>query len=81
MWFTDENVFAVEPLFNSQTDRPYVKVGTKKRNIIATHAIKSVAGYTFIFQQDSTSMAQLLQCATSDFTARDLGPLNRPDLS
>ena len=33
IWFTDEKVFTVEPPFNSQNDRVYAPVGTKKRHI------------------------------------------------
>jgi transposase len=41
IWFTDEKVFTVEPPFNSQNDRVYAPVGTKKRLIDPSRLLRT----------------------------------------
>jgi len=41
IWFTDEKVFTVEPPFNSQNDRLYAPVGTKKRLIDPSRLLRT----------------------------------------
>jgi len=41
IWFSDEKVFTVEPPFNSQNDRVYAPVGTKKRSIAPSRLLRT----------------------------------------
>lgn len=41
IWFTDEKIFTVEPPFNSQNDRVYAPVRTKKRNIDPSRLLRT----------------------------------------
>ena len=41
VWFMDEKVFTVEPPFNSQNDRVYAPVGTKKRHIDPSRLLRT----------------------------------------
>src|SRR6218665_2690675 len=41
IWFTDEKLFTVVSLSNTQNDRLYVAVGTRKRDIAADRLLRT----------------------------------------